>query len=331
MKCGIYLPTYGPELSWNLLRDVAIAAEEAGLDGVFACDHLLDGSLIESQRGCPPDIYESWTVLAALAAVTERVSLGTSISAVPYRYPGVLAKAAVTLDQISDGRVILGLGAGWNQKEFEKHGVPWASAATRLRMLDEAVDVIQGIWRVPGYSRSGEFWRISDAECNPAPRQFGGPPIWVGGVGAHARRLVAERCDGWLPVFIRPDEYWRLGHGLDEEIIRCERRVSDVAHAYLCFVSVGETDGAARRVAAPFMRDLATHRVDGSRTLDVSGTCVVGSVNTVVERCREYAGAGVDYMVFGIMPMEREAYMENIQLLGAGVLPKLREGDVRTC
>ena len=79
------------------------------------------------------------------------------------------------------------------------------------------------------------------------------------------------------------------------------------------------------------MRDLASHRVDGSRTLDVSGTCVVGSVDTAVRRCREYADAGVDYMVFGIMQMEREAYLENIELLGAGVLPLLRKGSDRKC
>ena len=331
MKFGIYLPTYGPELSWAFLKDAALAAEGAGLDGVFSCDHLLDGSLIESQRGCPPDIYESWTVLSALASVTQRISLGTSIASVPYRYPGVLAKAAVTLDHISDGRVILGLGAGWNEKEFEKHGVPWASAGTRLAMLEEAVDVIQGIWRIPGYSSGGRFWSVRDAECNPAPTQVGGPPIWVGGVGARARRLVAERCDGWLPVFVSAQEYSELGRKLDADIIMGGRKVSDVAHAYLCFASVRETDVEAGRVAAPFMRDLASHRVDGSRTLDVSGTCVVGSVDTAVRRCREYADAGVDYMVFGIMPMEREAYLENIELLGAGVLPLLRKGSDRKC
>jgi probable F420-dependent oxidoreductase len=325
MKIGLYLPTYGPELSWSLLRDVTQAAEDVGIDAVFSCDHLLDGALIESQRGCPPDIYECWTVLSALAAVTKTIRLGSSVASIPYRPPGILAKAAATLDNISDGRLILGLGAGWNEPEFVKHGIPWETPPTRLRMLAEAVQIIKGIWRQPAFSLDGEFWSVQDAECHPAPVQVGGPPVWIGGVGPRARKLVAKSADGWLPVFITPDNYRDLNQELDHEIELAERAASEVTRAYLCFASIDDSDEAAFNSARAFINDLGNHQVDGKRPLDVAATCIVGSVESALSQVATYARSGVNYLILGIMPMERAAYLRNIEFIGANLLPVLTQ------
>ncbi len=312
---GLYLPTYGPDVSWQTIRDVTVEAERLGWDGVFVCDHILDGRLIESQRNAPPDIFECWTTLSALAGVTTQIQLGTSVLAAPLRWPGVHAKACATLDNISAGRLIVGLGTGWGKAEFEKHGVPYEPFKTRFERMKESLQIMKGIWLEPGFRHEGTHYQLNEAECHPPVVAPDGPPIWLGGVGKMALQLIGEAADGWLPVFVPPAGIESGLKSLDHHLDAHGRTRKDLTIGYLTFASVDPDGNTARANAEPFMRDLSAHQVDGNRPMDVSAVTVVGSVEEAAQMFQNYIDVGVDYLVFGIAPMEYRHYMRNLETL----------------
>ncbi|WP_238429445.1 LLM class flavin-dependent oxidoreductase [Frankia nepalensis] len=191
MRVGVVLPL--TEYPWKQpsyldIRDLALQAEGAGFDSVWVFDHLLFRS-----PGAPTEgAWESWTTLSALAEATNRVTLGTFVLCAAFRHPGVLAKMAVTLDEISRGRLVLGLGAGWHQPEFDAFGLPFDHRAERLA---EQLEIITALLRTGHADHDGPFHRLRDAELRPAPRRR--IPVLVGGGGPRLLRLAARYADLW--------------------------------------------------------------------------------------------------------------------------------------
>ena len=162
-------------------------AEELGFDLVTVWDHL---------HGDRPS-YETWTLLTWMAASTSSISVGTNVLGLPYRNPVVIAKMAESLDRLSGGRLILGLGAGGNDAEFEAFGLPVRSPREKLEALEEAITIIRGVWFGPGFTFEGRHYRTLGAEVEPKPSR---PiPIWLGTYGPRGLDLVARMADGWLP------------------------------------------------------------------------------------------------------------------------------------
>jgi ribosomal protein L13 len=143
--------------------------------------------------------HEGWTVLCALAARTRRLRVGHLVLSNTYRHPGVLAKMAVSADHLSEGRFVLGLGAGWHEREHEMYGIRLPPIGERITMLDGAVRVLRALWNSPqGASLDASPFHLSDATCEPPPLTPGGPPIWLGTQGKQrGLRIVAELADGW--------------------------------------------------------------------------------------------------------------------------------------
>ena len=192
MDFGICVPHYGKSLEIGRILDVAKQAETLGFDSVWVTDHILVPQSMDIIYR--DNMLEPIALLSHLAAVVTRVRLGTSVMILPYRSPIVVAKMLATIDQLSQGRVIMGTGAGWMEEEFAALNAPFKE---RGDYSDECLRIIRDIWTHETVSIQGKFHHYDQMQTSPQPVQAGGPPIWVGGNSARSRRRVAELGDGW--------------------------------------------------------------------------------------------------------------------------------------
>lgn len=184
------------------LRTVWRRAEDAGFDWVSVWDHFYAAE-VDGGAEC----LEAVATHAALAIETHRVLCGSLVYSVGYRHPAVLAKAMATLDQISGGRIVLGLGGGWHQHEYDAYGMPFPSPGTRLRQLDEAIQCIRGLLTQESTDFDGEYFQLRNARCEPKPVQAR-LPLWIGGGGEKVTlRIAARHADGWNVPFLAPETY----------------------------------------------------------------------------------------------------------------------------
>ena len=190
MKIGLMLPLGADETrGFGELREMALAAEAGGLDSVWGADHL-----IFRDDGTTTGIHESWTVLTAVAAMTSRVEIGPLVLALPFRNPGLTAKMAAELDEVSNGRLILGLGCGWHQPEFDAFGYPFDH---RVGRFEEGLDILVPLLRGERVSFEGRYHRAEEAEALPPPIRPGGPPILIAGKQPRMLGLVAKYANQW--------------------------------------------------------------------------------------------------------------------------------------
>jgi probable F420-dependent oxidoreductase len=201
LKIGIHVPQWGPDADREGVLSVARAAEQAGLDSVWVADHLVfplrsDSAYPYGEAPFAPEdgFLEALTTLATIAGATDRVTLGISVLVLPMREPLGVAKAIATLDVLSSGRVLVGVGAGWWAEEFRALG---ARFERRGRRMDEQLAIIRALWRDGVASHSGEFYAFEELACEPRPLQPSGPPILIGGLGAAGRRRAGRLGDGW--------------------------------------------------------------------------------------------------------------------------------------
>jgi probable F420-dependent oxidoreductase len=195
MRVGVVMPIGEDDAtrqtpSYAEIRAIARQAESAGFDSIWVYDHLLFRFPEQPTAG----IWEAWTLLAALAETTERVDLGTIVMCVPFRNPAVLAKMADTLDEISGGRLILGLGAGWHQPEFHAFGVPFDHKVDRF---EEALQIIVPLLREGKADFSGTYYSAPNCELRPRGPRPGGPEILIGAFKPRMLKLTARYADSW--------------------------------------------------------------------------------------------------------------------------------------
>lgn len=174
-------------------RDAWLMADDAGFDHIWGYDHLFALGPDPTQP-----IFDGWTFLGAMAQATKRARIGLNVTGNLYRHPGLLAKVAVTVDHLSNGRLEFGIGAAWNDPEFAQHGLAFPSAADRIRMLNESVRAMKLLWAEPRATFEGRFYRFSEAIAEPKPVQKPHPPIVIGGRGPKATtRIAARHAQGW--------------------------------------------------------------------------------------------------------------------------------------
>jgi probable F420-dependent oxidoreductase len=210
MKFGVFLPISGRAAGPKTLMDAARQAESLGYDSVWCADRIIIPWEIKTpypySEGqsfiVPPDrpFFEPLTCLAFLAGCTEKIALGISVLVLPYRHPLYWAKIATTIDHLSKGRLILGVGVGWMKEEFEALG---ANFAARGELSDEQLDLLKILWREEHAKFSGRHYHFDDIAFSPKPLQQPRIPIWVGGEGARAQRRAGEYGDAWFPYFVR--------------------------------------------------------------------------------------------------------------------------------
>lgn len=202
MQFGVTLPTYPAGATIDGFVKVAQAAERLGFTSIWSTDHVI---LPEHHSGPYREIFEALLTLAYLAPLTSRAKLGVSVIVVPQRSGVVLAKELATLDQFTRGRLIAGVGAGWSEEEFAMLGVR-ERFARRGAFLDETLQAWQHLWTAPETRFDGAFYDLPPAAFAPGPVQAGGPPIWVGGSSAGARRRAGRYGDAWHPVGISAED-----------------------------------------------------------------------------------------------------------------------------
>jgi probable F420-dependent oxidoreductase len=211
---GCTLPTSGAAADPTAIGNLAQTAENLGFDSVWISDHVVVPEHISSAYPYSPDgrfptrpteaYLEPLATLGYLAGVTRRVRLGTAVLILPYRHPLLTAKMIATLDNLSGGRIDLGIGVGWMREEFEALGCPPEVFAHRGRASDEQVRILKAVWSEDVAGFDGQFYRFEPVGAHPHPIQHPHPPIWVGGHTRPALRRTAHLGDGWLPIGGRP-------------------------------------------------------------------------------------------------------------------------------
>jgi probable F420-dependent oxidoreductase len=243
LRVGIQLPEVEREVRWPELRDMARVAERVGFDSVWVGDHLLFRDPDMPPRGP----WESWSVLAALAGATDRVQLGPLVANVSFHNPAMLAKKAATVDEISGGRLILGLGAGWNEAEYRAYGFPFDH---RRERFEEAFAIIRGLLRDGTVDFAGRYHQACDCLLLPRPARAGGPPIMVGTVGPRMLRLAAAHADAWNAWFTwygnRPEGIAALREGVDAACAAVGRDPVTLARTVAVLVQTGAGEPARR-------------------------------------------------------------------------------------
>ena len=220
MKVGVVLPQSaddGEGGSWAEIAALARHAEAGGIDSLWVCDHFF----FREDDGHEVGIHEAWTLLTALAAITERVELGTLVLATSFRNPGLLAKMAATADEVAGGRLILGLGCGWYETEYDAFGYPFDH---RVGRFEEAIRIIAPLIHGERVTLRGDWSRVDDAVLLPPPRRTN-LPILVAAKGERMLGLTARHADQWQTAwFGLPDERWTQRHAGLLEACRAEKR-----------------------------------------------------------------------------------------------------------
>jgi F420-dependent oxidoreductase-like protein len=261
--------------SWDHTLDACRHAEASGWDGVWIADHLMP--LAEGKRA---PVHEAWTMLAALAAAVPRVRLGTLVTGNTYRNPALLAKMAATVDQISGGRVVLGLGAGWQENEHRAFGFEFRDFGWRFDRLDEACEIITSLLRDGTASVDGEHYTVQDAPLDPAPVQDRLPLLIGGGGERRTLRLVARWADEWN-VWGTPEILAHKGEVLD-------RHCADL----------GRDPASIRRSAVALLRmSTDAARVASWREAGIPRPSIIGTPDEVRDIIGAYAKAGVDELI----------------------------------
>ena len=290
------------------LREVFRAADRLGYDGASLYDLL----------GIPT--LECWTTLSALAAETERIRLIPMVLANLYRHPGTLAKMAATLDAISGGRLVLGIGAGGGEGDHKAYGLPYPSTRERVAMMSEAVEVIRLLWSGERVSFEGEYYRLDNALCDPAPVQGPGLPILIGGSGErHLLRGAAQYAD---ITNMRADmsvaEHEAKRRVLDAHCEAVGREPSEVGLSHNAHVFIGQDDAAVERVLADHA---ARHGVSVEQFRASMGNAIVGTPSQCVEQLRRYVDYGIGWY-FLLFP--EPVRVGDLELFACEVMPEFK-------
>jgi F420-dependent oxidoreductase-like protein len=306
VRFGVTLPQI--KRTWEETRAAALEIEALGFDSLWLNDHLY---------GIPMPsipILEAWTTLSAVGAITERCELGLLVSPPGFRNPALHAKMAATLDRITDGRVIVGLGAGWYAKEYEGYGYPFPSVRERLDQLEEAVQVMRLLWTEEAPSFHGRAFRLEATSCEPKPVRP--PPILIGGGGEkRLLRIAATHADVWNNLAVHQGALARKVEILRRHCAEVGRDPASIAISQQTLVVVGETEADGR---AKLQKATGLY---GGHLGDIEQHGIWGSPGQVIERIAAQHAAGASLFVIEFFGRD---VREPARLFAEKVLPAFR-------
>jgi F420-dependent oxidoreductase-like protein len=278
--------------SWTTIRDAAIRADQAGLDSLWTWDHLM--AIVGSWE---QPILEGWTTLAALAALTERTTLGLMVGANTFRNPGLTAKLATTLDHVSGGRAVLGIGGAWFEREHNAFGFDesWGSSfGERLDRLDESVMLLRRLLDGERFSHEGRFYTMRDALCEPRPIQAR-LPILIGGSGPQKTlRTVARYADAWNTGGSLED-LRRKDTTLRERCAEIGRNPDEIQRTVTVWLAIRDDPAEARRVLA------AAAAANGDTLADDDDDVYLGSPEKIADELRPIVELGFRHVLIDAM------------------------------
>jgi len=293
-------------LTWPRWQRLARAAEDLGFYGLFRSDHF---SNAEKEY---KDALEAWISFAWLASHTQRISFGPLVSPVSFRNPSILAWQASAIDSLSGGRLRVGLGAGWNEREHRSFGFDLGDLDTRFARLEDAINVVRKLTRsTKPVSHSGSHFSIQDAYLQPRSPRSDGPPIVIGGNGPRRTLpLVAEYADEWNAVFLTLEDFQSRCARLDSLLAERGREPSSVKRTLMTRGLVGRDEAALN--AKDSAERIANHRARGA---------IIGTPNEIVDQLGRYAEGGVQGVQLQWLDLDD---LSGLELLAGEVLPQLR-------
>jgi F420-dependent oxidoreductase-like protein len=295
--------------TYDDLLAVARRTEETGFDAFFRSDHYLtmggDGL---------PGPTDAWVTLAGLARETSRIRLGTLMTAATFRLPGPLAIAAAQVDQMSGGRVELGIGAGWFEAEHTAYGIPFPSLGERFDRYEEQLAVVTGLWNTPPgetFGFDGKYYEVVDSPALPKPVQAGGIPVLVGGKGkTRTPRLAARYASEFNVPFSSAEDNARLFAGVREACEEAGRDPSSLVYSSALVLCVGKDEAELARRAAAIGRDVAELRENG----------VAGTPAEAIDILGRYAESGAQRVYLQVLDL---ADLDHLDLVANEVAPQL--------
>ncbi|RCV52382.1 LLM class F420-dependent oxidoreductase [Marinitenerispora sediminis] len=297
--------------SYETLLTVAKAAEALAFDAFFRSDHFLQMGGVDGLPG-PTD---AWITLAGLARETERIRLGTLMTAATFRHPGPLAISVAQVDQMSGGRVEFGFGAGWFAEEHSAYGIPFpTSARERFDRYEEQLAVITGLWSTPpgeSFTYEGRHYRLADAPALPKPAQSPRPPVLVGGTGPkRTPRLAAAYADEYNVPFTGVEDT-AAAYERTREAVRAAGRTAPMVYSAAQVLCVGRDDAEVARRAAAIGREVEELRTNG----------LAGSPAEVVDKIGRFAEIGTEAVYLQVLDLSD---LDHLELVASEVAPQLR-------
>jgi len=327
MRFGLFVPQgwrldlvgIEPARQWRAMLDVALLAEAGPFESVWVFDHFHTVPVPTREA-----THEAWTLMAALAAATDRIRLGQMCTCVGYRHPMYLAKVAATVDVVSGGRLEMGIGAGWYEHEWTAYGYGFPGAGDRIAMLAEGVAIMRQAWEHGEATLAGEHYQVDGAICMPQPLQHGGVPLWIAGGGERKTlRIAAEHAaytnfDGTLEGF-RHKSQVLFGHcrdlGRDPDGI-----VRSANYTVVIGRDAAEVEDRLRAIEDRYRPHLSPEQLAAAMAQLRSGT-LAGTPEQLVERLAALQQAG---MTYAITYFQEAAYDDSgIRLFAEQVVPAL--------
>ncbi len=297
MKIAIQTP---PEnCSFTALEEVWQTADEAGFAAAFTFDHLVPlnaGARPNLPIGVPDGPqFEGWATLCALAARTKHMQVGTLVSGITYRPPIILAKMAVTLDHITRGRAILGVGAAWHEVEHKMYGIEYPAVGERMTRLDEALQIFRRLFTEDQVTFEGASYRLEKAVFDPKPVRKEGIPLLVGGSGNRLKNIVARNAD-MFNSFAAPWEWAEVNADLDARLAKHGRDPKELMRTAFVF---SDLSGEAAK-EEDLLRTFQKNR--GGTEDEVRKRIVIGNPDNMIEVLKGYEKAGIEMVILNLRP-----------------------------
>ncbi len=295
-------------LNWERWQRIARAVEDLGFAGLYRSDHFSNANLPDM------DSLECWVSLAWLASHTQRIQFGPLVSPLSFRHPALLARQASAVDDLSGGRLTLGVGAGWQEREHSNYGFDLLSPRRRFKRLEEGIQVVQSLFRSDQpVNFVGEFYHLHDAILLPRPQRRGGPPILIGGSGRQLTLpLAAHYADEWNGTFMLPARYAELNAVLTELIQANGRDPRSVRRSLMTGCVFGRDDAEVQRLASARGRTVEQLRERG---------IIIGTSAQVVEQLGQLKDAGAQRVMLQWLELDD---LDRLQAMARDILPQMR-------
>lgn len=335
MRFIVRLPNIGPTSSLQSIRKVALEADSEGFYGVSVGDrmvwtrgqnrtYIICSSAEAIEKNPRPDVYDSLVTLSYVAAITKSVKLLTSVYILVLRHPIVVARETASLDELSGGRLIFGIGVGGAflpPNVFDIVGVPYSE---RGRITDEYISVLRAAWTNDIISFEGKYTRFQDAEIYPKPRQKGGPPIWIGGTTLSALKRVSKLGDGWIPTYASPFEVQETARRLAVFAEKHGRSRREFEITPTVYVNISRNEGQAEKNTAATFEALSRGKIysDHFKSFDkIKLRNLVGTPTEIIRKVEEYDRSGAHHLELKFIHSSLDEVLEMLKLFSREVFP----------
>jgi F420-dependent oxidoreductase-like protein len=306
-----------PVKQYEFSKSISVTADDLGFSSIYAYDHFIPFYSADINK----NIFECFSLLSSVAATTTRIKIGQIVACNSYRNPALLAKMISTLDVISNGRVELGIGAGWYEHEYTAYGYDFPSNITRIKQLDESLTIIKEMWKGRCTSFEGRYYTIRDAICNPKPIQKPRPVIMVGGSGEkYLLKVVAKHADRYNLFFGAPSEMKRkisiLMELCDSLGNRRTKDHNEIHYSVVLPCIIRESEEEVNQILMQYKRK--------DKTLEqylqyLVGGITIGTPEKILKGINEYLGYGVRHFIFHFMGLDKIA----LKLFDSKVINKI--------